>query len=655
VTLPPLAGLLWMSGAVSIPAAVGAMALFAWVVMWAGFLLLRAVDAADMPAPAAWVLGMFATAAAIYALVAVFEVLAATAFVVWAALVVGCSFFSPRPEPGAQRMAWTEVLALALCGVVTVMWCHDIAEAPAILAAERLFPAWSDHFIHGGVISQFGDARAVDRGSIQMADFSKPLYHYASYVPPAVFAAPLDMPGLPLSTSVWLPLGFFTMCAGAYSLGTALGRPAGGIAAVAALTLLPDASNYGLRNGLFSFHWNALTHPGALYAIGVCLLAVALLQQAHRTGRRRPLATALGLAAGLALLRVHLFALAFPALLAGAAAVVRTRRRRIFLLGFAVLGFALFVVGFYAFTGYERALEVFVANVHTLHEPTAYQGWYQNLLESGGRRVAVPVGVLAVLLATLGALVVAYPAVLALTLRHRALRAGDSVTIAMVGCYILLMVTAPIPQHGDTTELTQRPSVLLYAVVVAWTAAALVEWIALRMPLGARGLWIAVLAASTLALPLVWPQTGALGLPKFGWGWRHLTHSVEDGLPEAARFLRRNFRPGDVFAAQGLSLEWAATDLATQVTSLTGAPAYLARPFVHISKGGRRQDVALERYAALTRVADEQSASAALARLRDMGVPWYVVAGSDGPRWDPQRRLAVFRHGKVAVYLSTSR
>lgn len=655
IAVPPLAGLLWMSGAVSIPAAVGAMALFVFVVMSAGFLLLRAVDAADLPAPAAWVLGIFATAVAVYALVAVFHVLAATAFAIWTALVAGFRFFAPRREAAGKRMSWTELLGLALCAVVTVMWCHDVAEAPAILAAERHFPAWTDHFIHGGVISQFGDPRAVGRGSIQMADFPMPLYHYASYVLPAVFAAPLDVPGLLLSTSVWLPLGFFTMCAGAYSLGTVLARPAGGIAAVAALTMLPDASNYGLRNGFFAFQWNVLTHPGAPYAIGACLLAIALLQQWHGTGRRRPLAAALSLAAGLLLVRVNLFVLGFPALLAGAAAFARTMRRRVILLGIAGLAFVLFVFGFYALTGYERALEPFIANAHTLHEPTAYPGWYQNLLEAGGRSVAVPAGMLAVLVAGLGALLVAYPLVLALTLRNRALGAGDGATIAIVGCYILLLVTAPVAQHGDTTEFTQRPFVLLYAVIAAWTAAALVELVALRVQLGPRRVWMVTLAASTLALPLVWPQTGALGQPKFGWGWRHLTHSVEDGLPEAARFLRRNFRPGDVFAAQGLTLDWVMTDVATKMTSLTGAPAYLARPFVQIIKGGRRKEVALERYAALARVLDEQSASAALARLRERGIQWYVVAGSAGPRWDPERRHAAFATGEVAIYRSTSR
>ena len=62
VVAPPLAVLFWLSGAVSLLAALAAMALVAYVVLSAGFLLLRLAGAADMPAPAAWVLGIFATA-----------------------------------------------------------------------------------------------------------------------------------------------------------------------------------------------------------------------------------------------------------------------------------------------------------------------------------------------------------------------------------------------------------------------------------------------------------------------------------------------------------------------------------------------------------------------------------------------------------------
>src|SRR6185503_4889730 len=114
---------------------------------------------------------------------------------------------------------------------------------------------WQDYFIHGGVISQFGDPRALGRQSIYLADFPSSFYHFASYAGAAALAWPLDLPGLALATSAWLPLGFLAMSAGAIALGHRLAGAAGGLAALAAVGVIPDASNYGLRNGLFSFHW----------------------------------------------------------------------------------------------------------------------------------------------------------------------------------------------------------------------------------------------------------------------------------------------------------------------------------------------------------------------------------------------------------------
>lgn len=635
-------------------AAVAAMTLFVFVVMSAGFLLLRAANAADMPAPAAWALGVFATAMAVYGISMAFQVLAATAFVAWAILVVGLRIVFPD-RALAGRVDWTELLGLALCAAVTVMWCREVAAAPAILAREGYFPAWIDHFIHAGVISQFGDPLAAGRQSIHLADLPMPLYHYASYFLPAVFAAPLDLPGLPLSASLWLPMGFFTMCAGGYALGAALARPAGGIAAIAALTLLPDASNYGLRNGFLSFHWNIITLPGALYAIGMFLVAMALVQRWSSTGQWRPLAAAVCLAGGLLPVRVHLFALGFPALLAAAAASTRWVQRHLAVsLGVAALAFTLFVLMFYELTGGVPALEFFIVNVHTLHEPTAYGDWYRALLESHGSALTVPLGMLGVFVASLGAWTVAYPVALALVMRSRPLGAADRAPIAVIACYILLMLTAPISQHGDSTELTQRPFVLLYAVIAAWSSAALVEWMVLQARLGERRTWTALLAASAIALPFLWPHTAELGGPKFVWGKQHVSHEVAHGLPNAAEFLRRNFRPGEVFAVQGGDLWSFSMDAATEVTSLAGTPAYLARPSLHMTKDRRRQQVALERYWALVRVADERDISAAMARLRDLGIRWYVVADGAGPRWDPERRRAAFAAGEVAVYSSGS-
>jgi hypothetical protein len=307
----------------------------------------------------------------------------------------------------------------------------------------------------------------------------------------------------------------------------------------------------------------------------------------------------------------------------------------------------LFLVGFYTLTDFVPALELFLDNMHNLQEPTAYAGWYTGLLESYGRGVAVPAGMLLIFPVALGIFVLLYPVSAFLAHRFGGLRGIDVVPAALVVGYVLVMIAAPIPQHHDATELTHRPFVLLYAVLAIWTVAALVKLLAAR---GVPHLWRALLLASGVALPLVWPQTGVLGeLPKFYWGGRHYSYTVKEGLPQAATFLRHRSRPGDVIAVEGLASpsEWVATDVATQLSSMTGMPAYISRPFIH---AGRRQEVALKRYFALKRVAAEKSVPAALAGLRELGVSWHVVVGKEGPRWDPGRGQAAFSNGEVAVY-----
>ena len=97
-----------------------------------------------------------------------------------------------------------------------------------------------------------------------------------------------------------------------------------------------------------------------------------------------------------------------------------------------------------------------------------------------------------------------------------------------------------------------------------------------------------------------------------------------------------------------------AADLGTQLGALTGIPAYLARPSIHLP-GGEREKVALERHGALLRVAGEESHAAVVARLRELGIRWYVVPEGKAPRWDPERRHAAFVSGSLAVYSAADR
>lgn len=650
----PLAALLWRSGEVQVSAALAAMVVLVLVVMAAGRLLLRAAAAQDMPAPAAWVLGAFGTAIAVYLLVAWFHLLAATAFALWTTLVFGASIVAARRPQPAGRADPKQLVALALCGAVTLLWCRDVAQAPHGLAREGVFLAWVDYFIHGSLISSFGDAHAVGRHSMELVDFPARAYHYASYMLPAVLAAPLDVPGLPLATSVWLPLGFFTMCAGAYVLGAALAGVAGGIAAVAAIALVPDASNYWLRNGSFSFHWYVLASPGSSYGIGLSLLGFALLRRWMDTRNARTLLASAGLAAGTALFRVHIFLVGFPAWLAGAALATRfVQRRKLACFGAVALAFPLLVASYYELAGSAPVLEYFLKVAHGSNEPTAYTDLYQTVLDAYGAGAAVPAGVLLVLAASLGAFLL-YPLLMLLASRSPALRALDAVPLALLASYVLLILTAPIPPFGSAHELPYSSFMLPYAALAVWTAATLVDSLAARSARWATRLWPALLLLAILALPLVWTQTHALATPKMSWGPAFASRKVAPGLPEAAAFLRQHARAGQVFAVQGLGLGEVVVDAAVQLGAMTGMPAYLARPALHFT-GGERERTALERSAALTRLAQEEDPVAALERLRSLGIAWYVLPDGKAPRWDPERRRAVFASGSFAIYSAADR
>ena len=248
-----------------------------------------------------------------------------------------------------------------------------------------------------------------------------------------------------------------------------------------------------------------------------------------------------------------------------------------------------------------------------------------------------------------------YPLSLVLLHRARGLRAIDLVPVAFLFWYLLLMVSAPVPPHGDATELTQRPFVLVYAVVAIWTAAGFASWARLQAGLRVRRVWVSLLLLAAVGLGGMLLFT----VPDARW---LEAHQGAQGLPQAARFLRSQSRPGDILAVEGLTLERVNTDAAIQLVSLSGVPAYLSRPFIHAAK-----QTVLERRGALAEVAAASDPAAALERLRRLGIQWYVVASPGrvwdaerlqmvvdhaGPRWDALRQRAAFVQGSVAVYSS---
>ena len=644
ILAPPLAAVFWAGGTVSLATAAAAMLVLAYVVVSTGFLILRSADAADMPAPAAWVLGVAASSVATYLLVVCFDVLTATAFAIWTAIVMLLSFVRRAELSGEPGISRGELAALLLCALATVGWCWEIAGASHSYIQGGIFTTWTDQFAHAGAISTFGDPRAAGHRAIELAGMPRPPYHYASYMLPSALAWPLDLAGLSLATSVWVPIGFLCICAGAYTLGAVLGGRAAGFAALGALTLLPDAASYGLYNRLFGFYWYVLAGPSASYAVGISLVAIALLHRWNQTRDLRPLLAGACMIAGLAVVRVHILLLMLPAWLTCAMLCTRlSRERKLMLLGGALGVFLLFVLGFYRyFPDTPTALANFLEVAHRDQEPTAYTGLYGDLLNRYGPQIAFPAGLLLVFPAFLGIFMLLYPLAMLALRRYRGLQAADWMPPVMAAWYLLLMTTAPMPAHGDSTEWTQRPFVVLYAVFVAWSAAGLTTWLV------AQGWSVRRLAWSlAVAVPLLGAGILSSTVNDFRWT---IQIWAPQGLPAASAFIRRHWRPGDVLAVHRLRKVLVVTDTAVEAVALTGIPAYIARPYIQFARSGLPGQVAKERYGQLIDIGVEPTAASALARLRQLGIQWYIISDDEGPGWDPERRQAVFTEGVVAVY-----
>ena len=639
-------------------------AVFSYVVLASGRLVLRIAHASDLPRVAAWPLGVTVTGVALLVLVAGFSVTAALAFALWAAAITALDIATARLRKRDPAPGGADLIGLALCCALVAAWCKDLAAVPTILARTGQFPAWTDYFLHAGVISQFGDPRAIGRGAIWLADTPWFLYHYASYTLPAVFAWPLDQPGLPLATSIWVPVGILCLAGATYTLGATLAGTAGGVAALAALLLMPDASNYGLRNGFFSFHWSLLAIPATGYALGAALLAIVFLHRWIQTRSPSAFAISAALAIATALFRAHVFILLFPAWLAIVAMASHTVQRRRILFLFLTGAFAIGAVLALRFVPYlpaeiswvfdeGRALERFLYFAHRGQEPTAYQGLYQRIGSAYGETAATAAGVLLVYLACLGLFVVLYPLALALLRRRLQLAGVDGFPLALLVAYAFVLLVAPIPAHHDASDFTQRPFVLLYAVVAAWTAASLVRWLSEQGRHGKR-LWQTLLVGTAMALPFLWTSAAEMARPKFYWSRPFATHAVAADLLAAADFLRSRARPGDTVAAWPLPTRDVGVDAPTELVALTAVPAYLARFWIHEALGGANRIVAVDRYRALGEVARAKDPQSALQKMRDLRVRWYVVTSRGEPAWDPQRSRPTWARGAVAIYDSTT-
>jgi hypothetical protein len=159
-----------------------------------------------------------------------------------------------------------------------------------------------------------------------------------------------------------------------------------------------------------------------------------------------------------------------------------------------------------------------------------------------------------------------------------------------------------------------------------------------------------MLAVSAASIATAFANVYDPAKPGFESGQPFYRTTIEPGITDAAAYVRRQAKHGDVFALAPASPDANLNDNATELASLTGVPAYLARASMNVNKVGPRRTVTEARLANLSALEKAPDYEASMSLLRRMGVRWFVWIGDNGPEFDPSLHRAAFSSRRAAVY-----
>jgi hypothetical protein len=543
--------------------------------------------------------------------------------------------------------ALSQALVLVACGALATLWARETVTAVPHAMATGTFPAWQDYFLHASEVAYMRDYPAFAVQSQYLTAVPQPLYHRGSYTMPAVLSALTGLPTLDVATAFWMPAGLLLCIVATWTFGAALAGVPGGLAAVIAAFLVPDASGYGFENHFLSFHWLLQMAAGSGFALALTLTALSVVVTATPERTVRALTAAMVLVLAGAAFRVHVSLLSVVMVVVLGVLTVRVRPTARLLAGLAVavaagLGVLVWMesqtLAPHILSGGTKP-SVFFLSVHSQAslQPTSFTAWTQGR----GELAAFAVGYPMMLAAGCGL----WLAVLAVVWVSGGLRRLGSrvwvVPTALIVAHMVVVRLVPTPAHGDPTDFGHRPFVLIYVVVAALgaagVAARLREWSGGSGRLVTAGLALAALAG--LVVP--W-RDGAVIQQR--WTPAYATIPVDGDTAAAAAFVRQQSAPGDEVLASR-------EDPLAVIVALTERRGWLSRSSLYRSLGPEFAESADARAAEHASIAQATTFDEVKAFGARTGVDWYIADGAPGAAWpEAIARHSVFTVGGVRVY-----
>jgi hypothetical protein len=286
--------------------------------------------------------------------------------------------------------------------------------------------------------------------------------------------------------------------------------------------------------------------------------------------------------------------------------------------------------------------------------PTYIDGFYSSLLPHIGRIGAAPIGIALVLFGTLGPWLPGFLLLGFWAWRRGRLELCDALPVLLVVVAVLEMLLAPVARNGDFSEYRHRGGGLLVVVFAVWT---LRFALLLAAPLLARPpaalLRLAVAGIAALSLLVLGAGIAAAKRPRFTWGQALYGTRVAPELAAIAPLLREGGQARPRFVVANQPADTRLIDDAARLVALSGVPAYIACPALHLVTAGRIAQEAARRMDIVAQLAAAPDLAALRALMRSAGISHYVVTSPAAAAFDPERREAIGRVGSYAVYLAT--
>jgi hypothetical protein len=545
--------------------------------------------------------------------------------------VAAILFIASRPVRQPQKEGWVGLLVVGLSLAAATLWCQDSLHPIRTEGSTVVFKPWIDGFYHAVHLRIFGAARGASTiEDFRMAGVPARLYHYGSYMTPALIREASGLGSYAAFAGILAPMGVFFTGLGAYALfGSFWGRWPG-LAAAAALMLLPDGAQQGMQNTFMSYHWLTQISPSASYGLALVALAWLFVLLGCQQGNRLQLVTGWLLAGIVAAYKLHFFiASALPLLLVPALffrGSLGSRKRALWGV-FAAAVYAATIVAVQRVPGVPsiRFDGSGVGEIFTLIKGFAQRGALRDFLDGhlGRERTSISnlsLGVPYVLLSAMG-MFVPLLVVLLICLRKRTSALLVSFPLLLVANFFAMFLGLALDFRSSTPdELSHRPVMIVYFAIVAWVggAAGLLLIESRRLGRFARPALIGS-AVLLLAVP------GFLGAGVQGlWAMRMFSPvQVPIGLVRAAEYMRAHGDTQDVFQDSQF-------DRTCTVAALAERSPYASRSMTIISYNS---DLLQRRIAFIESFMDLHDAAAVTAAARQIGLRWFLLDPGDQTAW----------------------